>query len=147
MIYSMLKLTYKKEESRQLVYRDYKNFSPSFFESNLNEALEHTNNQYENFEQNFVKVLDIHASKKIKVVCGKNKPHVNKALRHAIMKGSHLKNKANKTKNETDIKNYKKQRNFVVKLNKQAKKSYFNKLNTSINSKHFLGKMQTVFHK
>ena len=36
------------------------------------------------------------------------------------MKRSQLKNKANKTRNATDILNYKKQRNYVVKLNSQC---------------------------
>ena len=37
------------------------------------------------------------------------------------MKRSKLQNKANKTKNPSNIKNYKKQRNYVVQLNKKAK--------------------------
>ena len=41
------------------------------------------------------------------------------------MKRSRLKNKANKTKNPSDIKNYKKQRNYVVQLNKKVKLGYF----------------------
>ena len=49
---------------------------------------------------------------------GKNKSHVNKFLRRAIMKRSKLKNKANKTKHPVDIKMYKKQRNYVVGLNR-----------------------------
>ena len=35
------------------------------------------------------------------------------------MKRSKLKNKANKTKNPSDMKNYKKHRNYVVQLNKK----------------------------
>ena len=64
---------------------------------------------------------------KKKWIRGNNKPHVNKALRQAIMKRSNLKNKANKTKDPTDIRNYKKQRNYVVNLNKEAKLEYFSK--------------------
>ena len=56
-----------------------------------------------------------------------NKSHVNKMLRKAIMKRSKLKNKANKTKLPVDINNYKKQRNYVVNLNKSAKFGYFNR--------------------
>ena len=41
------------------------------------------------------------------------------------MKRSRLKNKANKTKNPIDTSNFKKQRNYVVNLNKQAKFEYF----------------------
>ena len=70
--------------------------------------------------------LNKHAPKKKKILRGNNKPHLNKTLRKAIMTRSRLKNKADKTKNPTDINNYKKQRNYVVKLNKTAKFQYFN---------------------
>ena len=43
------------------------------------------------------------------------------------MERSKLKNKANKTKEPTDIRNYKKQQNYVVNLNKEAKLEYFSK--------------------
>ena len=48
------------------------------------------------------------------------------------MKRSKLKNKANKTKNPFDIINYKKQSNYVTKLNKTAKLEYFNNLKLDI---------------
>ena len=43
---------------------------------------------------------------------------MNKFLRRAIMKRSKLKNNANETKHPVDIKMYKKQRNYVIGLNK-----------------------------
>ena len=60
---------------------------------------------------------------------GNNKPHITKPLRQAIMKRSKLKNKANKTKLLIDIRNYKKPRNYVVNLNKNAKFGYFCRYN------------------
>ena len=42
------------------------------------------------------------------------------------MKRSMLKNKANRSKDPVDTTNYKKQRNLVVSLNRQAKSKYFN---------------------
>ena len=51
---------------------------------------------------------------------------MNKMLRQAIMKRSRLKNKANKTKNHLDIRNYKKERNIEANLNKEAKLQNFN---------------------
>ena len=51
------------------------------------------------------------------------------------MKRSSLKNKTNKTKKPIDI-NFKKQRNYVVNLNKQAKFEYFSSYN-SAHSKAF----------
>ena len=49
------------------------------------------------------------------------------------MKRSKLKNKANKTKDPTDIKNHKKQRNYVVNLNKEAKLEYLSKYESDDN--------------
>ena len=49
------------------------------------------------------------------------------------MKRSRLKNKANKTKDPSDIKNYKKQRNYVANLNKEAKLEYFSKFESNDN--------------
>ena len=48
--------------------------------------------------------------------------YINEGLRHEIMKMSKLKNKANKM----DIKNYKKERNYVVQSNKKAELESFN---------------------
>ena len=52
------------------------------------------------------------------------------------MKRSRLKNKANKTKKLIDISNFKKQSNYVVNLNKQAKFEYISSYN-SADSKPF----------
>ena len=41
---------------------------------------------------------------------------------------SRLKKKANRSKDPVDIDNYKKQRNLVVSLNRQAKSEYFNEV-------------------
>ena len=46
-------------------------------------------------------------------------------LRKYILKRSDLKNIANKTKSQNDFIQNKKQRNYVVKLNKQEKKIFF----------------------
>ena len=56
---------------------------------------------------------------------GNYKLHVYKALRLAITKRSRLKSKVNKNKDPADIRNYKKQRNCVVHLNKEEKLEYF----------------------
>ena len=54
-------------------------------------------NSYDDFEHTFTSKLNKHAPKNKRWIWGNNKPHVNKALRQAIMKRSRLKNKANKT--------------------------------------------------
>ena len=53
------------------------------------------------------------------------------------MKSFKLKNKANRTKLQEDIAKYKKQRNLVVKLNRDSKLRYFHNIETSKNSKPF----------
>ena len=80
---------------------------------------------YSDFDKKFIDTLNKHAPKKFKTFWGNQKPDINKTLRKAIMKRSHLKNKANKTWNAVDILNYKKQRNYVVKLNKSVWKGSF----------------------
>ena len=122
MIYTMLKSSVVNIEPKQLNYRDFKNFSFEIFKEDLSEVLTECTNSYETFEDAFK-----YQPKKEKWLRENNKPHVNKMLRKAIMKISKLKNKANKTKLPVDINNYKKQRNYVVNLDKGAKFEYFNR--------------------
>lgn len=53
------------------------------------------------------------------------------------MKRSRLKCKASMTKNPIDIKNYMKERNVAVKLNRQSKSEYFEKVSICKTSKSF----------
>ena len=54
-----------------------------------------------------------------------------------VMKRSPLKRKASQTKQQEDITKYKKQRNLVIKLNREMKLQNFNNLETSKTLKHF----------
>lgn len=56
---------------------------------------------------------------------------------------SRLKNKANKTKRPEDMARYKKQRNFVVSLNKSTRKSFFT--NTTNSPKSFWKAIKPYF--
>ena len=56
-------------------------------------------------------------------------------LRKAIMKRSPLKNKANKSAKLADKTAYKTQGNLVVKLNKEAKKSFLNQITENATNK------------
>ena len=80
---------------------------------------------YGDFESIFMKTLEANAPTKTKIVRANNKPHVNKELRRAITRRSTLKNIANRSKREEDVRKYKDQRNLVVKLNVKAKKQHF----------------------
>ena len=66
LIYSMLKTTFEKEESIKVTYRDYKQFQWENFEKDLTSSLRNCNGEYENYEQNFIKVLNTHVPKKVK---------------------------------------------------------------------------------
>ena len=112
----MLKRRFDKEESKKVIYRNNKQFQWETFEKDLKSSLRNCNGECENCEKIFIKVLNTHAPKKVKILRGNDKPYYNKNLRKAIMKRSRSKNKA-----PVDIANYKKQRNLVVSLNRQAK--------------------------
>ena len=94
----MLKTTFKKEDSKLLIYHDYKNFNNEYFQNNLKNGLPKCPNNYKPFENVFVTVLDRHAPRKTKILWENQKPHVDKNLRKAIMKRSELKSKGNRTK-------------------------------------------------
>ena len=145
LIYSMLKTTFKKEDSVRFIYPDYKTFNNEYFQNDLKNGLSKCPKTYESFENIFVTVLDRHAPRKTKILRGNQKPHVDKNLRKAIMKRSELKSKANRTKRPKDISDYKKQRNLVVRLNKERKIEYFENLETSKNSKPFWNKCKPYF--
>ena len=127
----MLKTIFEREESKKVTYHNYKQFQWENFEKDLTSSLRNCNGEYENYEQNFIKVLNTHAPKKVKILRGNHKPHYNKNLRKAIMKRSRLKNKANRSKDPVDIANVKKQRNLVVSLNCQAMSEYFNEVSNT----------------
>ena len=137
LIYSVMKTTFKFEEPRKLIYRKYSNFSQKDFQSDLLLNIADGKNNCLEFEKNLLKTLNKHAPKKTKIFRGNHKPHINKILRKAIMKRSQLKNKANKTNDPKDILMYKKQRNYVVKLNNQSKKEHFDSLNPFLDPKPF----------
>ena len=137
LIYSVMKTTFKFEEPKKLIYCDYSNFSTECFKDDFMSSKCLEKHDYSDFEKKFIDTLNKHAPTKIKTFRGNQKHHINKTLRKAIMKRSQLKNKANKTRNATDVSNYKRQINYVVKLNNQCKKDHFDRLNPEKDSKPF----------
>ena len=61
------------------------------------------------------------------------------------MKRLEFKSKANRTKQPKDISDYKKQRNLVVRLNKERRTEYFENLEKLKNSKPFWNKCKPYF--
>ena len=127
MTYTMFKMTFEKTQPKQINYRSFKNFDKNLFLTELKNSLVNVD-IYETFESIFVSVLDKHAPVKQKFVRANDKPFMNKEIRKAIFTRSRLKNKANKKCTITDYTNFKKQRNFIVNLNRRIQKNYYRNL-------------------
>ena len=131
----MLKTTFANLPPRKVVYRSFRNFSEDSFMKDLYIKLgEALSADFHSLHNIMVTVLENHAPYKTRGLRGNNKPHVNKILRKAIMRRSQLKNKANKSKDPRDYEHYKKQRNFVLNLNRQAKQTLFSSVDSSSKS-------------
>ena len=137
LIYCVMKATFKSEELKKLFYPDYSNFSSKSFKDDFMSSICQEKHDNSVFKKKFVDTLNKHAPKKIKTFRGNQKSHINKTLRKAILKRSQLKNKANKTRNATDVSNYKKKRSYIVKLNNQCTKDHFDRLNLEKGLKPF----------
>ena len=74
----MLKTTFQIEDSKRLIYRDYKNFNNEYFQNDLKNGLPKCPKNYESFENVFVTVLDRHAPRKTKILRENQEPHVDK---------------------------------------------------------------------
>ena len=101
---------------------------------------------YTQFENVFMKTIEENAPEKTKIIRANHKPHVNKELRKAIMKRSRLKNIANKTKKDEDIKRYRAQRN-LVNLNTKTKRTYYKSIQAKSieNDKQFWKTVKPLF--
>ena len=118
MVITVLKQTFQRSSTKELVYRDYKNFDRLTFKRELEEKLNQQINEYKHFEQIFLEVLNTHAPITKKLFRANHVPYMTKALRKAIMKRSELESKHVKNKTNENLKSYKKQRNFCSKIAK-----------------------------
>ena len=126
---TMLNKKITKKEHKVLLYRDYTYFDSYSFQRKLNMALNNEINYcYDSFKENFMKTLDEYAPVKKKLLRHNQSPFMSKLLRKAIMTRSRLKNIYNKKRTFENLENYKKQRNFVVKLLRNTKYEYFNNM-------------------
>ena len=132
-----MKTIFKCDEPKKLIYRNFSNVSQKDFQNELLLNIGNGKSNYLEFEKNFEETLNKHSPKKTKIFRGNHKPHINKTLRKTMMKRSQLKNKTNKTKDPKDILKYKKQLNYMVKLNNQSKQEHFDSLSSFLDSKPF----------
>ena len=105
-----------------MFYRDYKRFDQKKFETELKIKLNsQTNLSYSTFQAVFLEIWNKIAPVKVKVLRFNSDAFMTKSLRKAIMLRSRLKNNLNKQRSDENWDNYKKQRNFCVKLTRQTK--------------------------
>ena len=139
MIITVMKMSFKKHSPTKRHYRDYKCFDRTKFKNNLKEKLNEGISNYESFETTFIEVLNKHAPLKKKLLRANHAPYITKTLRKAIMRRSQLETKYLKTKTQTDLKLYKKHKNFCSKLYKKERGKYCESLDMKnvLDSKKF----------
>ena len=124
LIYTQLKSKYETS-SRKVSHRYYGNFVENDFLVDLSVNITSSFiDDYELFEKKFIETLDRHAPRKTKLIRGNEKPHMNKALRKAIMIRSRLRNIYIRSRRLTDLHAYRKQRNYVCSLNIKTRRIY-----------------------
>ena len=122
---------FRKLPPRVISYRDFSNYHNANFINSLTEVFFEGENM-----ESFVKdpncfykvcteVLDQHAPRKKKYVCGNNKQFMNKALSKAIMQMTILITKFLKDPSAANKFSYNKQRNWCVSLLEKEKKQIF----------------------
>ena len=132
LIYTMFKTAYVKLPPKMIKHRDYSKFNTNSFQQELCKQLQHGNaSEYSTLHSITIDVLEKHAPLKTKIVRGNDKEHLNGNIRRAIMKRSRLKKRANKSGTTNDREKYKKQRNKVVKLNREAKRKFYQSLDAN----------------
>ena len=116
----MLKTTYERFSPKLLTYRSYKNsWNDSLRNKFKSEAYPIQSGDIGSLKTVTIKSLNTVAPFKKRIVRGNNKPHITSFIRKKIMTRSTLKNKANKSGKEEDLKAYKKQRNLFLKLSQK----------------------------
>ena len=129
MVITVMKMSFKKYFPIERHYRDYKYFDRAKFKNNLNAKLSEGISNYESFKTTFIEVL----------LRANHPPYITKTLRKAIMRRSQLETKYLKTKTQTDLKLYKKHKNFCSKLYKRERRKYYESLDMKnvLDSKEF----------
>ena len=147
---TVLKTSFRKKPPKVVRYRDYKYYSRTKFQNDLNFSLAGIDlNRMSNDEYValLLGILNKHAPLKVKYIRGNNQPFMTKELRKEHMKRTKLRNKFRKDKNKTNEIAYKKQRNVCVNLLKKVKRNYFENLKPSLicDNKKFWNTVKPLF--
>ena len=127
---TILRKTISKGNAKKIFRRNYKAFDHNTFELKIKKSKlkSETIIDYSQLQSIFLETLNNIAPVKMKILRYNNNPFMKKALRKAIMTRSRLKNKFNRNSSAKNCNSYK-QRNFCLKLLRQTKEKYFNKIN------------------
>ena len=131
MILTVLKTTIVKAKSKQIIYRDYKNFDHQVFQDDLTSNFRvdvQNKTNFLKFQSTFFDVLEKHAPLK-KNVPANEVPYMTKTLRKAIMTRSRLQKKYHRLKTDECLQSFKRQRNFCNRLYKRERKKFYSNLN------------------
>ena len=108
-----------------MFYRCSKNFDRYVFRNHLRAKLANCEN-YTQYKNNILEVLNAHAPLKERVVRANEVPYM--ALRKAIATRLRLENWYHKNKSGESLLAYKKQKNFCSRLYKKERKKYYTNL-------------------
>ena len=112
LVLTVLKTTVTRSQPNETTYRDYKQFDPSKFKKDLKNVLTKENNDScTKFDEHILKVLNIHAPLKRKLLRAHHALYISKTLRKAIMRRSYLEKIYFKKRTNHSLKAYEKQKN------------------------------------
>ena len=128
MVITVIKMSFKKHSPIEKYYRGYKYFDQTKFQNDLNEKLSEGISNYEPFQTTFIEVLNTHVPLKNKFLRANHVLYITETLRKAIMHRSQPETKYLKTKTQTDLKLYRKLKNFCSKLHRRERRKYYESL-------------------
>ena len=127
LIVTSFKFKFAQGTPKIVHYRSFKHFNKFVFQKELREATKKLRN-YDSFDNTYLSILNKHAPIKQKTLRANEAPYMTKTLRKAMMKRTQLATKFKKSNLDADYTNLKKHRNFVNRLYKRERKSYFRNL-------------------
>ena len=83
MVVTVLKTTFIKSKTKEIFYRDYRNFNDENFQDELKLAIDVGINSYIDFKNRFLKVLNNNAPMKRKVLRANQKDYITKNFQKA----------------------------------------------------------------
>jgi hypothetical protein len=118
------------EPKKLRYYRSYKtfdieNFNDDIEQIKINQTCHEVDSVYNEYEKDFINVLNKHAPIKSRYQRKKPLPCMNQELRRAVYRKQMLYSQFTKCQSNKNWEKFRKQRNFVTKLKRKSMKTYF----------------------